>query len=291
MSLPGRILTNTNIFKPALHYLSALDPSKPSNNESLTPKIRHSDPDDIDSSPPGPSAYLPPIRRWHSRDSSGDLEPNGGAIPLIDYSRTPSPSSIYRTRSATQSEDEDDGSVPVSLRPLVAREERGWWWNVTKSESLGGFLFGTWLGWQVYVVLLVVWSFGVGFTLVLMNRFILWTGVYKFPYPLAATWLQLAFTHGFLIVAASITRGLAQPLRRLGLSSLISPSHPPNSRGSDLRGRRSLNPLCLFSCFISKTGGIAGGGLFEFDGRTAWAVTPLAVVYVGKVVLSNISYA
>lgn len=71
--------------------------------------------------------------------------------------------------------------VPVSLRPLVANagfehtEGRSWWRSVTKSENLGGFLFGTWLGWQVYVALLVAWTFGAGFILVLMNRFILWS--------------------------------------------------------------------------------------------------------------------
>jgi hypothetical protein len=87
-----------------------------------------------------------------------------------------------------QSEDEgyfDEGEedVPVSLRPLVggpgafdhADGGRGWWRSLTKSKNLGGFLFGTWLGWQVYVALLVIWSFGVGFVLVLMNRFILWS--------------------------------------------------------------------------------------------------------------------
>jgi hypothetical protein len=39
------------------------------------------------------------------------------------------------------------------------------------------------------------------------------------------------------------------------------------------------------------SGGIAGGGLFEFDRKTARQVLPLALVYVGKVVLSNLSFA
>ena len=74
----------------------------------------------------------------------------------------------------------------MSLRPLVGGGSsgafeshhdgsRGWWRRLTKSENVGGFLFGTWSGWQVYVVVLALWSFGAGFMLVLMNRFILWS--------------------------------------------------------------------------------------------------------------------
>lgn len=186
MSFPGRILASKNIFKPALHYLSNLDPS---NKSPPNPSPKYADLNDIDSSPPGPShtQYMAPLRPWHSRDSSGELDPNGGGIPLIDYSRTPSPSPYRsRTRSATQSEDEDE-AVPLSLRPLVAEGDsgigmdglgRGWWRIITKSGSLGEFLFGTWVGWQVWVGLLVVWSIGVGFTLTLMNRFILWSKQY-----------------------------------------------------------------------------------------------------------------
>lgn len=122
------------------------------------------------------------------------------------------------------------------------------------------------------------------------NNGVLTAGVYKFPYPLAHTWIQLAFTHGFLIVAASLTRLLANPLRRLGLSSWIAPSVPsnPGINVGPRKGLYKLNPIYLI---FSKTGGIAGGGFLEFDRSVALDVAPLAVVYVGKVVLSNISYA
>jgi hypothetical protein len=53
-------------------------------------------------------------------------------------------------------------------------------------------------------------------------------------------------------------------------------------------GIHKLNPLYII---FSKSGGIAGGGFLEFDRSVALDVAPLAVVYVGKVVLSNISYA
>jgi hypothetical protein len=204
MSFPGRILSSHSIFKPALHYLSNLDPKNSTHGSPpdlaatpSTPITKHSHPDQaldsLDSSPfyapPNNAAMSRPSSSrtltsslFHSRDSSGELEPG---IPLVDYSRTPSPSPFRtRTRSATQSEDEDD-NVPVSLRPLVGgsgdvdalRRDGGGglWRRLTKSESLGGFLFGTWGGWQVYVGLLMLWSFVVAGVLVLMNRFILWS--------------------------------------------------------------------------------------------------------------------
>lgn len=116
-------------------------------------------------------------------------------------------------------------------------------------------------------------------------------GTYKFPYPLAATFIQLAFTHGFLLLAASITRGLANPLKKMGFSALVAPAYPSiSSRPSEHR-RRRFNPLRLVTWIFDKSGGIAGGGLLDFDRKTAWSVLPLALVYVGKVVLSNISYA
>jgi hypothetical protein len=39
------------------------------------------------------------------------------------------------------------------------------------------------------------------------------------------------------------------------------------------------------------SGGIAGGGLFEFDVHIAKQVLPVAVVFIVKVLLSNFSFA
>jgi hypothetical protein len=114
--------------------------------------------------------------RWsHSaHNSQSELQP---AVPLVDFgSRSTSP--YPRSRSAVPSEDEDDAYEPVSsIRPLVGRDgsARGIW----SQGGLGGFLFGTWIGWQVWVGLLVFWVGGCQFGLLLMNRFIMLTGVYK----------------------------------------------------------------------------------------------------------------
>ncbi|KAF2396886.1 hypothetical protein EJ06DRAFT_499448 [Trichodelitschia bisporula] len=230
-----------------------------------------------------------PSRMNHSRDSSAELEPGG--IPLIDFSRTPSPSPYHRQLQNAISDDEDD-YIPATLRPLVADSgDHGTWWRREFAKGgIGGFLYGTWLGWQVYVGLLVIWSIGVQFALVLMNRFILWTGTYKFPYPLASTWIQLVLTHIFLLITASITRAISQPLRKLGLSSIIAPSSPTSAQAGGSRAGAGLPRRILVGIFNS-SGGIAGGGFFELEKRAIWTVTPLAVIYVGKVVLSNISYA
>ena len=103
-------------------------------------------------------------------------------IPLIDFSRSPSP--FARIRSAAQSEDEDEYEVgdAAQSRPLVAKDiASGGQKKVLLFQrgGLGQFLFGTAIGWQVYIAILVFWVGGCQFGTLLMNRFILWTGTYK----------------------------------------------------------------------------------------------------------------
>jgi hypothetical protein len=95
------------------------------------------------------------------------------------------------------------------------------------------------------------------------------------------------------VFGASLSRWFAQPLRKLGLSAIVAPAHPVTFKatGRPPPGRISLNPLRLYSFVLGSSGGIAGGGLFEFDKTTALKVLPLALIYVGRVLLSNISFA
>jgi hypothetical protein len=172
MNLPKPLLNKASFFKPALHYISI-----PPTSTQSTPRER--DPS-IDETPPRfPSNRVMGRHVPHESDSSAGLDLDND-IPLIDFSRTPSPIP-YRARSpriATQSEDEDaDLDIPLSLRPLVGTHtdsggrRKSYW----KSGELGAFLFGTWVGWQVYVGFLVLYIGAVGYTLVLLNRFILWS--------------------------------------------------------------------------------------------------------------------
>lgn len=118
------------------------------------------------------------LTRHLSRDSSSSAEFDSNGIPLIDFSRTPSPTP-YRARTSrsgsgrASEEDDFDADIPLSLRPLVGEqpERKGW----SKSGGLGAFLFGTWAGWQVYVGFLVLFVGGMSYVLVLLNRFILWS--------------------------------------------------------------------------------------------------------------------
>jgi hypothetical protein len=87
-----------------------------------------------------------------------------------------------------------------------------------------------------------------------------------------------------------VTRLLATPLRKLGFSSWIAPSTPPAGT-THVQPRKGFYKLNPFYIIFSRTGGIAGAGLLDFDRGLALDVAPLAVVYVGKMVLSNISYA
>ncbi|KAF2837621.1 hypothetical protein M501DRAFT_1006656 [Patellaria atrata CBS 101060] len=294
-----RPFNSGNPFKPAIQYLSNISKS------DLRPKHSHyRDPslDDTEFETPKRAfartreADMESRSSQHSRHSSGELQP--GAIPLIDFSRSPSPFHA-RSRSAATSEDEDDFYEPESsIRPLVRSSVgsgsgiRGSWKRILKSGGLGSFLFGTWLGWQIYVTILVLWFFLCGFGLLIMNRLILATGVYKIPYPLIATLIQLSMTHSLLVMCASLTRMLAGPLRSIGMSAVVAPSQPttpvaPGYRGSG-KGPNTLR--YLYRWFVGGNGGIAGGGIFEFDRKTARQVLPLAAVYIGKVLLSNISF-
>lgn len=163
MTLPKPLLNPSSFFAPALNLISI--PSTKS-----TAPFHHRDLS-LDDTPP--HHKMGRLSRHISRDSSSSEHSTG--IPLIDFSRTPSPSP-YRartSRSATQSEDEDEADIPLSLRPLVgAQAEPKRWW---RSGGLGTFLFGSWTGWQVYVGFLVLYVTVVGYVLVLLNRFILWS--------------------------------------------------------------------------------------------------------------------
>ncbi|KAF2135902.1 uncharacterized protein K452DRAFT_280857 [Aplosporella prunicola CBS 121167] len=234
----------------------------------------------------------------HLRQSSaGSAELQPGAIPLVDISRTPSP--YPRARSAAQSEDEDDDYEPLSLvRPLVASDIASGgharsWRGILANGGLGNFFFGTWTGWQVYVGLLLFWVSGCAFGLLLMNRFILLTGVYKFPYPLTMTWIQLILAHILLIWFSSLTRLLARPLQRLGLGAAVAPSTPLSAGSPGSRGAARTTGLLasILRRLPGGSAGIAGGGVFEFEWRVARQALLLAIVYLAKVVLSNISFA
>lgn len=231
-------------------------------------------------------------RLSHStQNSQSELHP---PIPLIDIgSRSSSP--YPRNRSAVPSDDEDDDLENVSsIRPLVSHDAsrgshgwRGFW----RQGGPGAFFFGTWLGWQTWIGLLVFWVGGSGFGLLLMNRFIMLTGIYKLTYPLTETYLQLLITHVLLILVSSLVRFMSNPLRFIGFAAAIPPSQPAAPQGGAFRGGRKPG-LSAFATWLSNgSGGVAGGGLFEFDWQIAKQVLPLAVVYAVKVLLSNFSFA
>jgi hypothetical protein len=182
--------TANNFFKPAFSYLNNSSNSKSNSKSKKTdsytdnPRRKESTSslDDTDASDIEHYAQMDNPRTGESSSSYSftELQP---VAPLIDISsRSTSP--YPRSRSAAQSEDEDDDFEPAdSIRPLVAHSEgrkRGkTFGGIWREGGLGGFFFGTWMGWQIWVALLVFWVGGCGFGLLLMNRFILLTGVYK----------------------------------------------------------------------------------------------------------------
>ncbi|KAF2468482.1 uncharacterized protein BDR25DRAFT_344220 [Lindgomyces ingoldianus] len=280
------------LFRPAFEYLNNVSraPQQSSRTDKKIEGRRKnsaSSLDDTDHSDIEQYAAMGSSRTSHSSKNSRDNELQPG-FPLIDLSRSPSP--YPRSRSAAQSEDEDEDFEPASsIRPLVSSHAgRGVW----RQGGLGGFFFGTWMGWQVWVGLLVFWVGGCSFGLLLMNRFILLTGVYKFPYPLAGTYVQLILTHILLIGFSGLTRALGGPLRRIGFGAAVAPAYPTAPAGGAFRGSNKQPSILQFGRWLANgTGGIAGGGLFEFDKQVAKQVFPLAVIFVVKVLLSNFSFA
>lgn len=137
--------------------------------------------DDTDYSDPEQYAAMEARRSHSTHNSLSELQ---APVPLIDLgSRSNSP--YPRSRSAAQSEDEDDDFEPASsIRPLVSVGRGNASRGIISQGGLGAFLFGTWTGWQVWVGLLVFWVGGCSFGLLLMNRFIMLTGVYKCVSPI-----------------------------------------------------------------------------------------------------------
>ncbi|KAF2036516.1 hypothetical protein EK21DRAFT_83478 [Setomelanomma holmii] len=228
--------------------------------------------DDTDHSDIENYAQMEPRKSHSTQNSQSELQP---PVPLIDIgSRSTSP--YPRSRSAVQSEDEDDDyGIASSVRPLVGHGSgrggntaRG----IFSQGGLGHFLFGTWIGWQVWVGLLVFW--------------------HRFPFPLTGTYIQLILTHIMLIGFSTFTRALDRPFRWLGLGPAVAPSFPVAPQGGAYRGGNKKHILRSIGRWLSHgSGGIAGGGLFEFDVVVAKQVLPLAAVFVVKVILSNFSFA
>jgi hypothetical protein len=76
------------------------------------------------------------------------------------------------------------------------------------------------------------------------------------------------------------------------MSGGVAPSTPLQSASAGFHGGKDAGFWDSVSRWTGyKTGGIAGGGLFEFDLQIAKTVLPCAIIFVAKVVLSNFSFA
>lgn len=299
--------TDNPSFQPALQYLI----SKVTANSNL-PRTRSNHRKSYSESSLDSDGESGDKMSSRNATSSSELHPS---IPLINISRSPSP---YRPRAGSgpisDSDEEYDNWGTSSRQPFLSQEEpkyTGWRW-LLYSGGLGQVLFNSTRGWQVYVGVLILWLGGCGIGLTIMNRIILWSGylqenytshtklmiliagVYKFPWPMTTTFIELLITHGFILLSAFLTR-LASPVCiTAGVSSAVSPSTPvQNSNSPGFRGDGKKQGLLstLGRLTSATSGGIAGGGLFEFDRAVARQVFPLAAIFVVKVILSNISFA
>ena len=106
----------------------------------------------------------------------------------------------------------------------------------------------------------------------------------RFPFPLTQSYAQLIITHILLILVSSL-------LHFIGFGAAVPPSQPAAPQGGAFRGNKKPGIYAFARWLSNGSGGIAGGGLFEFDWQIAKQVLPLAVVFVVKVLLSNFSFA
>jgi hypothetical protein len=296
----ARNIDTPNPFQPALNYLLA-------NNKPKTNHRQSGSQSSIDSDGEGRQPRM-----------SHKLSPynSSSSIPLISISRSPSPFRRRHSDSnpASETDDDDWGDSVSALRQPFLSQEQGnltGWRHWLYGGGAGHFFFNTKLGWQIYIGVLVIWLGGCQIGLTLMNRIILWSGflkdnytshtklmttiagVYKFPYPLTTTLFEMILTHFWILLSAYITRWVSPWLISAGLSGGIAPSRPLSQSGAGFRQQpRKHGILAAISYWAGNhTGGIAGGGFFEFDLQVVKTVLPCAVIFVAKVILSNLSFA
>jgi len=287
-----------NPFRPALQYL--VSAGRPQSNHRRSSSSGTLDSDGEGSRP----RMLPP-----NPDILYEL--GAPSFPPMNASQSASP---FRSHSDSNSDTDDDdwGYAPSSTRqpffPPSSSRLTGWR-RFIYGGGAGQFFFNTSLGWQIYIGILVLWLGGCQIGLTIMNRIILWSGylqenytshtklipliagVYKFPYPLTTTLIEMLITHGYLLLSAYITRWVSPWLISAGLSGGVAPLRPLQSPAAGFRGGKDAGFWGRLSRWTAyQTGGIAGGGLFEFDLQVAKTVLPCAVIFLMKLVLSNLSF-
>lgn len=294
---------SSNPFKPALQYLISAGRSPSKHRQSNSSGSLDSD------------GERPRSRMSYNPKSSNEFRQQA-SIPLISISRSPSPFRRRHSDSnpASETDDDDWGDYPNSSRQpfLPDQSKLTGWRHLVYGGGFGHFFFNTPLGWQLYIGVLVLWLGGCQIGLTIMNRIILSSGylhenytshtklmiliagVYKFRYPLTTTLIELLMAHCWIILSAYITRWVSPWLISSGCTGGIAPSRPfqsPSAPGFRGQGK-SLGFLGLVSRWASyRSGGIAGGGFFEFELQAVKAVLPVAVIFVAKVCLSNLSFA
>ena len=291
-----------NPFRPALQYLLPKR-TRPNHRES-------SSSGSIDSETETAGSQM-----FSSNYRSATDYRNPTSIPIITISRSPSPFQRPHSGSnpVSDSDDDDWGDRAYSRYPFLPNEPRRLtgWRALLYGGEFGQFIFTTSIGWQLYIAVLVLWLGGFEIGLLLTNRIILWSGylkdnytshtklvqlisgVYKFPYPLTATLLEMLITHLLVLLSAYITRFTSPWLVTAGLSGMVAPSRsvqPSSFPGFAGTGKSNGAWKSVAHWRSSFSGGIAGGGIFEFDLQVVTQVLPVAIIFVAKITLSNLSF-
>ena len=304
--LSARSSASSNPFRPALQHLLATSSSFTDQpRQYITPSLDSEEkragskmPSARASPPIMPTTHFPqPPSQFPVRTSSAFQYADGGFTDAAD----------------SDDEEYDHWGNPASKRAFQSYE-RGTteeeyttlWRELMHDGGLGDWLFSTTFGWQVYIALLGLWLVGCSVGVVLLSRVIMWSGylhdnwtshtqlltmiigVYKFPYSLTLAFTGLFMAHGFLLMSACFTRFFSSWLLGAGLAGAVAPSLPLRlAHTPDGQRRKGGLFAALAEALSLGSGGIAGGGILEFEASTARQVLPLAVISVARIIATS----
>ncbi|RPA80786.1 hypothetical protein BJ508DRAFT_362438 [Ascobolus immersus RN42] len=246
----------------------------------------------VSNDPPGTSGMLldstsAPISRTPSRTGrrsrphsrTGSTSPdlpwddghasNSNSIPLLPVSDSRKAGSSRAPSPYLCSKDDDDYNFGDDLEIGKGTGLSSWF----KGGKFGWWLWSTPKGKVVMVAICVALFLVAEGLMVMMNRFVLWTGVYKFPYPITMTIAQLVVAEVVLFLLAALSRGFSRTLFALGLGCLVAPGAIPR------KGKQKFG-----TATDART-------IFSFEGGIAKRILPLAGVFAMKILLSNMSFA
>ncbi|KAK6526098.1 hypothetical protein TWF281_011136 [Arthrobotrys megalospora] len=153
----------------------------------------------------------------------------------------------------------------------------------TSNGSLGGSskrqagrvwqIWDTPAGQKIFVGLIIFFYFGIGGGMVFQEHVLLWTGVYKFNYPMFVTAAQLITAQVMLVFWAYLTRLITPVFYFIQFGFVVAPPDPPVYQK------------------VQGWGWGARGSVLEFEWKTGRKFIFASAVFSLKILISNFAFA